>query len=128
MIRTASEQPNYKTLFTNARSTSLADTTSDKGGSDLGFRPHELLEAAFACCMNMSLRMFAEEHSIPLSSASTTVSLDRSRPDEACFGYSVELSGDLSDADREDLLESVKSCPVRQTLSKKLTFREAQAG
>jgi putative redox protein len=127
MIRTASERPNYKTLFTNARSTALADVPPDKGGSDLGFRPHELLEAALACCMNMSLRVFAEEHSIPLSSASTTVSLDRSRPDETCFEYSVQLSGDLSDADRERLLECVKSSSVRQTLSKKLTFREVEA-
>ena len=40
-----------------------SDNTPDKGGKGAGFRPHELLEAALACCMNMSVRMYAESHS-----------------------------------------------------------------
>jgi putative redox protein len=124
MIRTVSEQPPYKTRFTNGMDISFSDTTADKGGHGMGFRPHELLEAALASCLNMTLRMFAQEHSIPLSLVSTTVTLDRSRPDEVCFEYSVELSGDLSDAARQRLLEAARVCPVRRTLSKRLTFRE----
>jgi putative redox protein len=123
MIKSSCEQPPYKTQFTNGTDISSSDTTADKGGSGAGFRPHELLEAALASCMNMSLRMFAERQSIPLSSVSTTVTLNRNKPDEACFEYSVDLSGDLSDTDRQRLLEVIRSCPVRQTLSKKITFR-----
>jgi putative redox protein len=123
MIKAISEQPPYKTLFTNGKSVSFSDTTADKGGGGTGFRPHELLEAALASCMNMYLSMFAQEHSIPLSSISTTVILDRSMPNEVCFEYSVDLSGDLSETDRRRLLDEIKSCPLRQTLSKKVTFR-----
>jgi putative redox protein len=74
--------------------------------------------------MNMSLRTHAQEHAIPLQSVSTVVSLDRSEADAACFKYSVELLGDLSGGDRRFLLDKAGSCAVRQTLSKKLIFRE----
>ena len=102
----------------------MADTTSEKGGSGAGFRPHELLEAALACSINMTLRMFAENHSIPLTSVSTTVKLDGNYPDETIFNYALELTGPLSESDQQLLAEAARSCPVRQTLSKKLSFQD----
>jgi putative redox protein len=111
------------TEFSNGKTTSFSDTTLGKGGSGEGFRPHELLEAALASCMNMSLRMFAEKHSIPLASVITTVTLDRSSPNEVCFEYVVDLAGDLTEGDRRRLLEAVESCPVRHTLSREVVFR-----
>ena len=124
MIKVIGEQPPFKTQFTNGTSVSCSDTTPDKGGSGEGFRPHELLEAALANCMNMALRMLAANHSIPLSSVETTVSLNRSVPGEVCFEYSVALTGNLAERDRQRLMEAVKSCPVRETLSKTIVFRE----
>ena len=59
MVTTLSESHSYLTVFSNGKHTANADTTFDKGGSNLGFRPHELLEAALATCMNMHLRMYA---------------------------------------------------------------------
>lgn len=102
----------------------MADTTSDKGGSGAGFRPNELLEAALASCINITIRMFAEKHTIPLTFVSTTVKLDRNYPDEAIFNYALELTGPLSDSDHQLLTEAARSCPVRQTLSKKLSFQD----
>jgi len=111
------------TLFTNGEHSSASDTTPDKGGGNLGFRPHELLEAALANCMNMTLRMAAEKQAIPLSGASVTVSLNRNTPEGPTFEYSVELGGSLSEAQKEQLLSSLESCPVRNTLSQPLHFR-----
>ena len=123
MIKTTSETMQYQTRFTNGQAVSFSDTTMDKGGSETGFRPHELLEAALATCMNMSLRMHAKKWSIPLTEVSTTVKLDRSNPDEVVFDYTVEFEGPISEADRRRLSEALRSCPVRQTLSKRLTFK-----
>src|SRR6266540_2895364 len=53
-----------------------ADTTVDKGGGSAGFRPHDLLEAALASCLTMSLRMCAEKYDIPFSEIRTKVSLN----------------------------------------------------
>jgi putative redox protein len=122
MIKATSELPSYQTSFTNGQDVSMADTTSEKGGSSAGFRPDELLEAALASSLNMTIRMFAEEHSIPLTSVSTTVKLDQNYPEEAIFNYSLELAGSLSESDRRLLTEAARSCPVLQTLSKKLSF------
>lgn len=58
MIRTDSQPAKFQAQFTNGVQVSVSDTTPDKGGGNLGFRPHELLEAALASCMNMSLRMY----------------------------------------------------------------------
>lgn len=54
----------------------MPDTTPDKEGANHGFRPHELLEAASASCMNMTLRMYAEIHAIPLAGMSVAVWLN----------------------------------------------------
>src|SRR5207247_6316725 len=43
-----------------------------------GFGPHQLLEAALATCLTITVRKFAAEHKFPLDSASAEVLLDRS--------------------------------------------------
>ncbi|MBJ7555492.1 OsmC family protein [Marinomonas spartinae] len=123
MITADSELKPYKTKFTNSAATSFSDNTADKGGDGDGFRPHELLEAAFACCMNMSVRMYADKQSINLDSVTTHVTIDRTEPGEACFEYSIQLNGDISEKETNDILEMVKNCPVRKTLSSTLSFK-----
>lgn len=60
-------------------------TTPDKGGGNQGFRPHELLEAALATCMNIHLRMYAANHGIELGEVTTKVTLDRSSLSGSCL-------------------------------------------
>lgn len=57
MIRTDSQPGKSQAQFTYGGQFSVSDTTPGKGGGNLGFRPHELLEAALAGYMNMTLRM-----------------------------------------------------------------------
>lgn len=123
MIEARSEQSRYQTQLTNGTHSITSDTTRDKGGSESGFRPHELLEAALASCLNMTLRMYAERYGIPLSAVTTRVKLDRSKPEETVFEYEVDLQGELTDTERDRLINVAEKCPVRQTLSKHLGFR-----
>lgn len=123
MIRAHSQPTKFHVQFTNGKHVSTSDTTPDKGGGNLGFRPHELLEAALANCMNMSVRMYADQQGIPLSGVTTRVTLDRSRQEETVFEYEVDLQGELTDTDRERLITVAGKCPVRQTRSKHLGFR-----
>lgn len=122
MIRADSQATNYQTEFTNGAHRSMSDTTADKGGANRGFRPHELLEAALATCMNMTLRMAAEKHAIPLSSVSITVSLNRKEPEAPVFEYNVQFGGALSETQKSQLLAAVGKCPVRNTLSQPMRF------
>ena len=124
MIKAFGTEGSIKTEFTNGKITCSSDTTPDKGGKGEGFRPHELLEAALANCMNMALRMLAAQNAIRLSSVETTVCLNRNAPEEVCFEYSVAFPKELAEPDRQRLMEAVNSCPVRETLLKTISFRE----
>lgn len=122
MIRADSQPAKYETEFTNGAHRSTSDTTPNKGGANRGFRPHELLEAALATCMNMTVRMAADQQGIPLSSVSVTVFLNREEPGQPVFEYSVEFGETLSEAQQSQLLAAIEKCPVRNTLSHPLRF------
>jgi putative redox protein len=129
MICAKSQLARYQTLFSDGEHEGVADTTADKGGEHAGFRPHDLLEAALAACVNMSVRMYADHHGIPLRGVTTNVSLDRTHPDEVVFRYDLDLDGELTEEQRNRLLQASNACPVRKTLSKSIRFeRGAGAG
>jgi putative redox protein len=121
MIRAKSQPTPYQTCFSDGEHEGISDTTADKGGQHSGFRPHDLLEAALATCVSMTVRMYAEHHGIPLRGVTANVSLDRGA-DEAVFRYDVELDGDLTTEQRARLLRAAAACPVRRTLSKRIRF------
>ncbi len=122
MIVSTSKAPPYKTMFSDGVHEAISDTTLDKGGGNSGFRPHDLLEAALASCVNMTVRMYADSRSMALAGVKTKVNLDRSDPQAAVFRYEIELDGDLTESDREKLLRAAAACPVRRTLSKEIRF------
>jgi putative redox protein len=124
MITTASSKPAYQVLFSNGVHRGTSDTTADKGGSNTGFRPHDLLEAAVGSCMNMWLQMYADQHQLPLQGVETTVALDRSDPEAVVFEYTIELTGNLTDDQHAKLLQIAETCPVRRTLSRKVLFKQ----
>lgn len=124
MIVSVSTKTPYATIFTDGKREAACDTTPDKGGSGSGFRPLDLLEAAFACCLNMTMRMYADKHKIPLAEAKVSVSLIRdNNPEQTVFEYGVELQGDLTAEQRQKLMELAALCTVKKTLSKQISFR-----
>lgn len=126
MISAESCSSKFLTKFSNGEHICASDTTPDKGGGNLGFRPHELLEAALANCMNMSLRMSAEKLAIPISGVSVTVTLNRNASEGPTFEYAVEFCGSLTEAQKGLLLNASENCPVRTTLSKPLHFKRCK--
>jgi putative redox protein len=124
MITCRNEKLKYQTTFSNGKHTAYADTTEDKGGKSSGFRPHELLEAALATCLNMHLRMYADTHDISLDEVQTTVTLDRSLPNDVIFKYSIDLIGPLTKEQRQRLFQIAKTCPVHKTLLKVISIQE----
>jgi putative redox protein len=112
----------FQTTFSDSIHEGLTDTTADKGGSHAGFRPHDLLEAALATCVAMTVRMYAQHHGVPLEGVTASLRLDRSRSGETEFRYSIELAGDLTEEQRERLRRAAGACPVRRTLSQAISF------
>lgn len=124
MIMSESKHEKYLTSFTNGTYNAYADTTKNKGGLEQGCRPHELLEAALACCMNMSLRMNAEKLSISLEEVKVHVSLNRDDLEHPTFEYSVSFGKSLSCEEEQKLLRALECSSVRSTLSKPLMFKQ----
>ena len=122
MIKGESEELRYRVAVSNGVHTIISDTTEEKGGGGSAIRPHELLEAAFAACLNMTIRMYADKKNIPLQKVITHVFADRSQPGKTIFHYSFSFTGEITDEQREALNRIVESCPVRKTLSNQLYF------
>lgn len=125
MIQAQNLAAAYQTQFGNTVMQCLADTSPHKGGGGKGFRPHELLEAALASCMSISLRMYAEAHDLPWAGTSVEVSLDRSLGGQTRFDYRVCFDPATSSEAQARLLRVLEHCPVRKTLSGTLSFRDA---
>lgn len=127
MIRATSEAVRYLTRFSDGEHQGFADTTAEKGGQNSGFRPHGLLEAAVASCIDITLRMYAERHGIPLGPVSVAVTLDRSNPEEAVFRFELDLGGELSPEQKERLMHAAHACPVSRTLTRRIRFAAGAA-
>ena len=106
----------------------VADEPEDHGGTDAGPTPYELLLASLGTCTAMTLRMYADRKGWPLHQASVRLAHARihAKDCEECDTQEgkidrmervLELEGDLSDEQRQRLLEIADRCPVSRTLT-----------
>nr|WP_241264272.1 bifunctional alpha/beta hydrolase/OsmC family protein [Bowmanella dokdonensis] len=109
----------------------LADEPLDVGGDNMGPDPYEHLLAALGACTAMTLRMYARHKELPLEHVKVELSHRREHgkdcqdcPDKAVaievIERQISLSGELSDQQRQRLLEIANKCPVHRTLHSKL--------
>jgi len=127
MIRCSSLAVLYQTAFTNGTYDAVADVPVEKGGAGQGFGPHELLEAAFATCLTMTVQMYAAKHGIPLRGARCEVRIDRSVSNAVMLNYSVTFDGPLTTDQHAQLREAASQCPVARTLTGAIALNHSQA-
>ncbi|AJA46964.1 stress-induced protein OsmC [Clostridium pasteurianum DSM 525 = ATCC 6013] len=122
MIVSKSKKENYCTEISNGNKYIFSDVTEDKGGKGQYLRPHDLICAGFASCLNITTRMILERKNIEYEEVIVKVDLDKSDENKTKFIYHVDIIGDISDEAKQIVFNMLKNCPVRKTLSKEIEF------
>lgn len=123
MIRATDHGESHQIEYTNGSHFGIADLPREKGGEGDGFGPHELLEAALATCMAMTVRMVAAKEGIPLTGVTCKVRIDRSVPDEVTLHHTLSFEGSLSEQQEHRLRDVAQRCPVSRTLTGSLILK-----
>jgi putative redox protein len=95
------------------------DGSVAEGGTDSGPSPHDLYDAALASCKAMTLAWYAKRKGIPLQDIKSSVERDDSGERQGVYKLTIklELGGDLSEAQREELLAIANKCPVHKLMT-----------
>ncbi len=117
----------FANTVSTADHTLLADEPVSVGGTNLGFTPYQLLQAALGSCTAMTIRMVADRKKIPLERVTVDCTHDKVHAFD-CSGCEesatridrierqISLTGNLTDQQRDILLAIADKCPVHRTL------------
>ncbi|MGB1237294.1 MAG: alpha/beta fold hydrolase [Pseudomonadales bacterium] len=112
----------------------LSDEPLDFGGDNLGPDPYEQLLASIGACTSMTIRMYANRKKLALDDVSVTLShsrthikdcqdCDSEKPQSIeVISREITLKGDLTDAQKQRLMEIADKCPVHKTLHGNLSI------
>ncbi|MCL6669343.1 OsmC family protein, partial [Streptomyces panaciradicis] len=87
-------------------------------GTDTGPTPGELLLAALGACTSMAVRAYAQRHEWPLDRVDVAVRFDA----QGQVVKNIGLVGELTPAQRDQLLAVAGRCPVHRLLTKDVTI------
>jgi uncharacterized OsmC-like protein/alpha/beta superfamily hydrolase len=126
----------FRTDVVAGRHRFVADEPLGVGGTDLGPTPYDLLSAALATCTTMTLKAYANFKKIDLRSATVRVRHGRVHAEDCgdCentagrideFHRELVLDGELTEQQRQRMLEIADRCPVHKTLHNEIKVRTA---
>ena len=95
------------------------DEPEANGGEDLGPTPHDLYDSALGACKALTTLWYARRRQIPLQDIAVTVERDDSQERQGTYRLRVtmQLGGELSDAQRQELLNVAGKCPVHKLMT-----------
>jgi len=109
----------------------LADEPEKHGGDDLGPDPYRYLAGALGTCTVMTLNMYARHKGLEVERVRCAVTHDRihAKDCDGCENSSgkvdqlsrvIRIEGELSDDQRNRMLEIADRCPVHRTLENEI--------
>jgi len=122
MISSINEK-NYKSVYTNGVIEGLSDAPSEIGGEGDAFTPFELLEASLASCICITIRKYAEYHNFSVEKIDVKIHIDDSDAQNPIIEKTINLTGDLTEEERNKILKVSESCKVGKLLSKGFSFK-----
>jgi putative redox protein len=101
----------------------IVDGLIEEGGDDAGPSAHDLYDAALGTCKALTLVWYAKRKGIPLESLEVVVERDASGEREGVYKLdtALRLGGNLTEAQREELLAVAGKCPVHKLMTQVTT-------
>lgn len=108
-----------------------SDEPASIGGTETAPTPYDYLSAALAACTAMTLRMYAGRKGLPLEGVDVTVTHEKMHATDCAtcdtepvrldqLTRAISIRGDLTEAQRERMLEIADRCPVHRTLESEI--------
>lgn len=105
----------------------IADEPKDVGGTDLAGTPYDLLVASLGACTAMTIRLYANHKGIDLDEVKVHLSREKRHAADAAnldekskvefIDRELELTGNLTDEQRNRIVQIADRCPVHKTLT-----------
>lgn len=93
------------------------DEPADRGGTDTGPRPTQLLGASLAGCIAITIEMYAGRKGWDVGQVEVDVEVGYDGPVPNSYEVGVKLPGELDDEQRRRLLVVATKCPVHKVLA-----------
>jgi putative redox protein len=124
----------FEQILLDGRHALHADEPVAVGGGDAGPGPYELLLMALGSCTSMTVNLYAARKKWTLEQVIVRLRHERVHVDDCAncedpksridhILCSIELVGPLDEAQRKQLIEIAKKCPVHRTLTNKIEIR-----
>lgn len=108
------------TSLSNGRHAWSADIDKTLGGGDLAPDPHELLDSALAACTLLTLELYIRRKQLAVTQLAVQVEHVEGKGEDGKPLYQLQrklsVEGELSDAERQRLLEIAARCPIHRIL------------
>lgn len=95
------------------------DGSVDEGGNDSGPGAHDLYDAALASCKALTVLWYARRKGIALQDVRVEVERDAAEERHGVYRLHtiLHLGGDLTEAQRQELLTVAGKCPVHKLMT-----------
>lgn len=120
-VEALNHSDHYKTILKSQEHILIADEPVSKGGTDEGPSPTDYVCMSLAACKAITLRMYVQRKQWDAGEITVKVNLVRSDGPAGTthsFLCEITVTCNLTNEQKERLLQIVKACPISKLLSK----------